>query len=155
MGRFERRAMAREVPLAGPQQDVTAALPREVPTTASERQGTFRPRFRPISTQFPEIEWRVPRSAVDSVDYYALEDRRWNVKAVAAAPVAIGVVVAAALMRSTPLLLIGGALAFALGLIASRQCRDREERGKGFAMAGMILGGLALFISLMALILAG
>lgn len=86
--------------------------------------------------------------------YYAEQDHRWNAKAIAALPVAVATVVAGIALQSILLLLIGGAVAFTLGLIGSRQCRDREDRGKGFAIAGMALGAAALFFSLMVLIWA-
>ena len=35
-----------------------------------------------------------------------------------------------------------------------RQCRDRGNRGKGLALAGMILGAAALFICMVGLIMA-
>ena len=61
--------------------------------------------------------------------------------------------VVAVAAHSVPVLVVGGAIAFALGLIGSRHCRDREDRGKGFALAGMVIGAVALFVGLMALIL--
>lgn len=86
--------------------------------------------------------------------YYNGEDRHWNAKAIAALPVAVATVVIGITLQSTLILLIGGAIAFTLGLIGSRQCRDRKNRGKGFAIAGMALGAAALFLSIVALILA-
>lgn len=91
----------------------------------------------------------------DTTDYYGEPERRWNAKAIAAAPAGLATVLAGLLAHSIPLLLIGGAIAFALGLIGSRQCRDRGDRGKGLALVGMILGAFALFFGLMVLILAG
>lgn len=90
----------------------------------------------------------------DSTDYFSRQPKRWNAKAVAALPVAVAAVGTAFLAQSTLLFLAGGALAFALGLIASRQCRDRDERGKGLAIGGMILGAAALLLALMALLWA-
>lgn len=92
--------------------------------------------------------------ASDSTDYFSQQPKRWNAKAVAALPVAVAAVGTALLAQSTLLLLAGGALAFALGLIASRQCRDRDERGKGLAIGGMILGAAALFLALVGLLMA-
>ncbi len=91
----------------------------------------------------------------DTTDYYGEPERRWNAKAIAAGPTGLATVLTGLLAHSMPLLLIGGAIAFTLGLIGSRQCRDRGNRGKGFALAGMILGAFALFFGLMVLILAG
>lgn len=96
-----------------------------------------------------------PHTAIakDSTEYYAPEPRHWNTKAIAAAPAALATVVVAVAAHSVPVLVVGGAIAFALGLIGSRQCRDREDRGKGFALAGMVIGAVALFVGLMAMIL--
>lgn len=92
--------------------------------------------------------------AQDTADYYAEVEHRWNIKGLVAAPIGVATVVAGIALHSIPILLVGGALAFALGLIASRQCRDREERGKAFALVGMILGAIALFFSAMVLVWA-
>ena len=94
-----------------------------------------------------------PTSEQDSA-YYSAEPRRWNLKALSALPIALTTVIVGIASQSIYLLLIGGAIAFVLGLIGSRQCRDRGDRGKGFAIAGMALGAAALFFSLMVLIWA-
>ena len=86
--------------------------------------------------------------------YYFETAHRWNVKAIASLPLAIATVVIGISTQSIYLLLIGGAISFGLGLIGSRQCRDRGDRGKGFGIAGMALGAAALFFSLMVLIWA-
>lgn len=104
--------------------------------------------------QSPVIADERIAAAAQDTSYYAPEKRRWNVKAIAALPVALTTVIFGIASQSIYLLLIGGAIAFALGLIGSRQCRDREDRGKGFAIAGMALGAAALFFSLMVLIWA-
>jgi hypothetical protein len=102
----------------------------------------------------PAVDTPVPGSAGPDTAYYAGGDHRWNAKAVAALPVALGTVAIGIAAQSLLLLLVGGAIAFTLGLIGSRQCRDRKNRGKGFAIAGMALGAAALFFSLMVLIWA-
>lgn len=94
------------------------------------------------------------KATAQDTSYYAPEKRRWNVKAISSFPIALTTVIVGIATQSIYLLLIGGAIAFALGLIGSRQCRDREDRGKGFAIAGMALGAAALFFSLMVLIWA-
>ena len=96
----------------------------------------------------------LPNTAQKDTAYYDPEPRRWNVKAISALPIGLAAVIIGIASQSIYLLLIGGAIAFALGLIGSRQCRDRQDRGKGFAIAGMALGAAALFFSLMVLILA-
>lgn len=96
----------------------------------------------------------LPNTAQKDTAYYDPEPRRWNVKAISALPIGLATVIIGIASQSIYLLLIGGAIAFALGLIGSRQCRDRQDRGKGFAIAGMALGAAALFFSLMVLILA-
>lgn len=107
----------------------------------------FEPTFG-ILQPTPEI------SSTQDSSYYDPEPRRWNVKAISALPIALTTVIVGIASQSIYLLLIGGAIAFALGLIGSRQCRDRGDRGKGFAIAGMALGAAALFFSLMVLIWA-
>lgn len=86
--------------------------------------------------------------------WYAPQARPWNAKAIASLPVAVATVVIAIAVESVPILLIGGALAFVLALIGGLQCRDRLERGKGFAIAAMILATAALFAGMMASLLA-
>lgn len=92
--------------------------------------------------------------AQDTTAYFAIEQHRWNAKAIASLPVAIGTVAVGIASQSIFILLAGGVVAFVLGLISARQCRDREDRGKGFALAAMILGGAAMFFSIMVIIWA-
>lgn len=109
---------------------------------------------RPIlATALPLADRDQPRLtwANDSTDYYEDADRRWNIKGLAAAPIGAGTLIAGIALHSIPIMLIGGAVALALGLIASRQCRDKGNRGKAFAMVGMILGAFAFFFGLMVL----
>ena len=71
---------------------------------------------------------------------------KWNHFALAA-PILLIVALAIAIpAQSTELLLIGCALAFTAALIGARQCRDRGERGQGFAMAviGFALAGVLI-----------
>ncbi len=91
--------------------------------------------------------------ATDSTDYFNPEPRKWNGKAIASLPVAVVVGVLGIALESIPVLLVGGAIAFTLGLIGSRQCRDRRNRGQGLAFSGMILGAAALFFCLLALLI--
>ncbi|HMN04098.1 MAG TPA: DUF4190 domain-containing protein [Flavobacteriales bacterium] len=107
---------------------------------------------QPFSTMRPDPGPAIAPAAHDQDDHVEAE-RRWNIKGLVAAPIGVGTVIAGLALHSVPLLLIGGAVAFALGLWASRQCRDRMDRGKGFALVGMILGAAALFFSLMVLVL--
>lgn len=93
-------------------------------------------------------------SVQDTTSYYAPEKHRWNAKAIASLPIAIATVVVGIASQSIFILLVGGVVAFVLGLISARQCRDREDRGKGFALAAMILGGAAMFFSIMVIIWA-
>lgn len=97
---------------------------------------------------------RLAASVQDTTSYYAPEKHRWNAKAIASLPIAIATVVVGIVSQSIFILLAGGIVAFVLGLISARQCRDREDRGKGFALAAMILGGAAMFFSIMVIIWA-
>ena len=96
----------------------------------------------------------VSRPVQDTTSYYAPEKHRWNAKAIASLPIAIATVVVGIASQSLFILLAGGVVAFVLGLVSARQCRDREDRGKGFALAAMILGGAAMFFSIMVIIWA-
>jgi hypothetical protein len=97
---------------------------------------------------------RMAPTCQDTTDYFEEEPRTWNAKAIAAAPVAAATLALGFGLQSVIILLVGGAIAFTLGLIGSRQCRDRGNRGKGFALSGMIIGGAALFLSLVVFIVA-
>lgn len=114
------------------------------------------PSTRPmIAPQQPDHTLRrMAPTSQDTTDYFEEEPRTWNAKAIAAAPVAAATLVLGFGLQSVIILLVGGAIAFTLGLIGSRQCRDRGNRGKGFALAGMIIGGAALFLSLVVFIVA-
>lgn len=93
--------------------------------------------------------------ALDGDTNYVQEaPHHWNAAAIAALPMAITTVFLGLSMASTLILLLGGAVAFTLGLVGSRQCRDRGDRGKGFAIAGMAIGAAAFFLGLIALLLA-
>lgn len=85
--------------------------------------------------------------------YYVEQHHRWNAKAISALPVALATATLGFALQSSLLLLLGGAVAFTLGLIGSRQCRDREDRGKGFAIVGMALGGAMLFLGAIGILL--
>lgn len=113
-----------------------------------------RPMARPLPTGQQEVATPLP-TAADGTDYYGDEERLWSVKGIVSAPIGAGAVVSGILLHNIWILIIGGAIALALGLIASRQCRDRSDRGKAFALVGMILGAFSLFFGLMVLIWAG
>lgn len=91
--------------------------------------------------------------ALRDTGYYVEQHHRWNAKAISALPVALVTATLGFALQSSLLLLIGGAVAFTLGLIGSRQCRDRQDRGKGFAIAGMALGAILLFLGALGLLL--
>lgn len=75
-----------------------------------------------------------------------LERTKWNRFALAAPLLFIAALAVAVPLESTELLLLGCALAFASALVGARQCRDRGERGQGFAMAvlGLSLAGVLI-----------
>lgn len=97
---------------------------------------------------------RQKNSLPQDTSYYSQQHHPWNGKAIASLPLAVATVVIGLATQGIYLLLIGGAISFTLGLIASRQCRDRGDHGKGLAIAAMVLGAAALFFSLMVLITA-
>lgn len=78
-----------------------------------------------------------------------VERTKWNLFALVSPVLFIAAVVAAILSQSTGILLVGCAIAFVAALIGVRQCRERGERGQGFAMAVI---GFALAGSLVAAI---
>ncbi len=94
----------------------------------------------------------------DTTYDYAIEGQaaqprtRWNTFAVASVPLFIATLAAAIPAESTVLLLIGCALTLASAVIGARQCRDRGERGQGFAMAVMGFAAAGFLISLIALL---
>ncbi len=55
--------------------------------------------------------------------------------------------------ESTALLLLGCLAALAVAFVGAKQCRDRDERGAGFAMITMGLAAAGVFIALLALLL--
>jgi len=134
-------AVPTAAPSGGPLQSSTDALSGPG-ISAMETNAMFRTMDRPsVSVQ-------------DTTSYYTPEKHRWNAKAIASLPIAIATVVVGIASQSIFILLAGGVVAFVLGLISARQCRDREDRGKGFALAAMILGGAAMFFSIMVIIWA-
>jgi hypothetical protein len=47
---------------------------------------------------------------------------------------------------------LGGILGVTFGIIGLRQCRRRGQRGSGLAIAGIVIGGLALAFWLLVLV---
>lgn len=103
----------------------------------------------------PLPHWQAPASILqpDSTDYYSTEPGKWSVLAFTSATLAAATLAVGISVQSLLVLFIGGVAAFIIGLVASRRCRDRQERGKALALIGMVLGGATLFFSLMALLL--
>ncbi len=91
---------------------------------------------------FSEGRIEEPRPVQEEGD----ERTKWNLFAVVAPILFIAALAIAIPAQSTELLLIGCALAFASAFIGARQCRERGERGQGFAMAviGFALVGVLL-----------
>ena len=80
------------------------------------------------------------------------ERTHWNLVAIASAVVfAIGFSIAVA-MQSTELLVIASAIALALAIISAKRCRDKGERGEGFALITMGFATAALLIGIIALV---
>lgn len=125
------------------------------PRMTAQRSGPTGPAVFPIATPAATgALTTVPRVVAqqDTGDYYQPPPGRWNAKAIASLPVALTAAIWGIAVQSLPLLLIGGAVAFTLALVGARQCRNRRERGRGFALAAMIVGGGILFFALMAYI---
>lgn len=90
--------------------------------------------------------------APDSTDYYEDRPHPWNKMAVASLPITvIGVGIAIA-FQSTLVLGLAGLIGFTLALWGGRRARDREQRGRGFAMPAMIIGAVALFLVVLVVI---
>ena len=106
------------------------------------------PRNSPSTTQERVIPERIfPKRRIDEPQPLREEgDERtkWNLFAVIAPVLFIAALAIAIPAQSTELLLIGCAIAFAAAFIGARQCRERGERGQGFAMAviGFALAGV-------------
>ena len=77
---------------------------------------------------------------------------QWDPFAVASVPLFIATLAVAIPATSTELLLIGCALTLASAIIGARRCRDRGERGQGFAMAVMGFAAAGVLISVIALL---
>lgn len=80
------------------------------------------------------------------------ERTEWNWLAVAAPIILIITLVAAIPAQSTELLLLGCLAALAAALIGARQCRDKGQKGQGFALAVMGLAAAGAVIALLALL---
>lgn len=99
-----------------------------------------------------------PIAMPDTTYDYALTERTppvrttWNPFALASVPLFILTLAVAIPAKSTELLLIGCALTLAAAIIGARRCRDRGERGQGFAMAVMGFAAAGVLISLIALL---
>jgi hypothetical protein len=79
--------------------------------------------------------------------------RKWNWFALASPLVLIAALLVAIPAESTALLLLGCLAALAVAFVGAKQCRDRDERGAGFAMITMGLAAAGVFIALLALLL--
>ncbi|HEX2616741.1 MAG TPA: DUF4190 domain-containing protein [Flavobacteriales bacterium] len=93
-----------------------------------------------------------PIVLLQDTDYYQVRPHPWNKVAVVSLPVTVIGVGLAIVLQSTLLLGIAGAVGFALALIGGRHARDHEERGRGFAMPAMIIGAVALFLTLLVMV---
>jgi hypothetical protein len=120
----------------------------DAPALTASMRATGAPKTWPRTAQEPAIPERIlPRERIDQprpVQEVGEERTKWNLFALAA-PVLFIVALAIAIpSQSTELLLIGCAIAFASAFIGARQCRERGERGQGFAMAviGFALAGV-------------
>lgn len=91
-------------------------------------------------------------TAQDTGFYDPRAGRGWNAVAIAALPIALIGVSTAIAFESTLLLGIAGVVALTLGLIGGRRARDRERRGKGFAIPAMIIGVGALVLTFLVLV---
>ncbi|MFN9325816.1 MAG: hypothetical protein ACK6A5_10565 [Flavobacteriales bacterium] len=70
-------------------------------------------------------------------------ERRWNRLAVPAFVVALGAVALALFTTSTIAVIAALGVAFVLSGISIKQIRWREERGKGFAVAALVIAVMA------------
>jgi drug/metabolite transporter (DMT)-like permease len=91
----------------------------------------------------------VPQSVQDEPE----PPRKWNWFALVSPVILIAALVVAIPVESTELLLLGCLVAVAVAYIGARQCRDREDRGAGFAMITLGLATAGVFIALLALLL--
>ncbi len=80
------------------------------------------------------------------------ERTEWNWLAVASPIILIIALVAAIPAQSTELLLIGCLAALAAAIIGARQCREKGQKGQGFAMAVMGLAAAGVVIGILALL---
>jgi hypothetical protein len=80
------------------------------------------------------------------------ERTKWNWWAPISTLVLIGGLAWAISLQSTELLIVFGAIAFVIALIAARQCRDKGLKGQGFALITMYLAGVTFLVGLLAFI---
>lgn len=114
--------------------------------------GHSTPQYQPAR---PLIEVEANRSAADPHPLPPSSDTprpRWNPWAIPAFVVALGTVAFAILGTSEMLVVLAVLATLVLASIAVRKGRTYEWRGKGFAIAALMIGALAGLITLIALL---
>lgn len=117
----------------------------------AQRNGPVQTRHSPLisgrTTSAPQI--RAPQPLQDEPE----PPRKWNWFALVSPLLLIAALVVAIPAESTALLLLGCLVALAVAYVGAKQCRDRDERGAGFAMITLGLAAAGVFIALLALLL--
>lgn len=117
----------------------------------AERSGPVQTRHDPLVSNRTAVapQIRAPQPVQDVSD----QPRKWNWFALVSPVILIAALAVAIPAESTELLLLGCLVAVAIGYVGARQCRDREDRGAGFAMITLGLASAGVFIALLALLL--
>lgn len=137
-----------EAPGPEPEADLRSGPISTIPSRITGDATTLESLSRP-SLEHPT---QAAITAQDTGYYDPRQGRGWNAVAIIALPVALIGVGTAIALESTLLLGIAGVVALTLGLIGGRRARDRERRGKGFAIPAMIIGVGALLLTFLALV---
>lgn len=119
-----------------------------VPLTLSTDPAVKKPMIHPARSPSAVALTSPRQSVIATVDtnYVRLDEgpKGWNATAIISLPAVIAGTVVAISLSSLFLLGVAGVVGFTLALIGARRCRDRERKGKGFAIPALILSTLVL-----------
>jgi len=118
--------------------------------TTAPGQVAFRDEDHPFTTAAPTA--RTPFAVASATTPSEDPQARWNPWALPAFAVALGTVACAILGTSELLVVLAVIATLVLASIAVRKGRTFEWRGKGFAIAALMIGALAGLITLIALL---
>ena len=144
-----RRDLVRAIPSGGPLTTSVApgTVPWDIPYTNSTRTGTV---IAPVAPSAPVALVEVGPEPLEPA--VVEPDARWNPWTGPALVLAIGTVAYGLVGTSLLVLALGVIATMILASIAVRKGRTYEWRGKGMAVAALVIGSLAALITLIALL---